>query len=426
MTHHDDSRVRHPDASSTLARYERLLEISRSLNSTLDIDSLLEQIVQAAAELCNSEAASILLLDKRTGVLRFEAAVDPKGFSLDSIEVPLEGSIAGWVVRHGEPVVIDDVTSDPRFFNKVDEASDFQTKNLIAVPMRARDKIIGCLETLNKANDQVFSEEDVTTLTTLAAQAAVAIENARLFQQSDLISEMVHELRTPLTAIKTTTYVLKRPEVGEEKRLELITTISNEADRLSRLTTEFLDLARLESGRARLARQSINLTEILEDAIQTVTPQADARNVALSLQVGVPALPLLLGDPEKLKQVVLNLLTNAIKYNRNGGSVTVEALYHTDHVHREPGSASELAQGTHVHVSVADTGLGIAEENLPHMFEKFYRVSDTEGYTQGTGLGLAIAKRIIESHGGSIIVESKLGVGTKFTFTLPMGKQPER
>ncbi len=406
------------DAGSTLARYERLLEISRSLNSILDINALLEQIVSSAAELSNAEAASILLLEKRTGVLRFEAAIDPKGFSLDSIEVPLEGSIAGWVVQNSEPVVIEDVRNDPRFFNKVDEASEFQTRNIMAVPMRARDKIIGCLEALNKSSGQTFTDVDVSTLTTLAAQAAVAIENARLFQQSDFISEMVHELRAPLAAIKTTTYVMGRPEIGEEKRKELIQTIAQEAERLTRMTTEFLDLARLESGRARLARQPLEVAEVVRNTVQMVTPQAEDRKVKLHLMINPPELPRILGDAEKLKQVLLNLLTNAIKYNRENGVVIVQAALDSGHRH----SPTEPGGSQHIHVSVEDTGLGIPPESLPHMFEKFYRVADTEGYTTGTGLGLAIARRIIESHGGAITVESQVGVGTKFTFTLPVAK----
>ncbi len=410
------------DVASALARAERLLEISRRLNSTLDIGLLLEQIVQAAAEMIDSEAASILLLDTKAGVLRFEAALDLGGFSLDSVEVPLEGSIAGWVVLHAEPVVIEDVNRDPRFFDQVDKASDFQTRSLVAVPMVAHDKVIGCLEALNKRGGQKFTADDVATLVTLAAQAAVAIENARLFQQSDLIADMVHELRTPLAAIKATTYILLRPDISEPKRTELVNTIAQEADRLARMTTDFLDLARLESGRSKMARKPVDLATLLVGALQTVQPQASERRVLMHLDISPPGLPEVMGDAEKLRQVVLNLLTNAIKYNREGGAVTVSAVLHTDHIHHEPGLAigSSLSHMHHIHVSVEDTGPGIAPGNLPHIFERFYRVPDTEGYTTGTGLGLAIAKRIIEAHGGSIMVESEQGVGTRFTFTLPV------
>ncbi|MBN1427447.1 MAG: GAF domain-containing protein [Anaerolineae bacterium] len=391
-----------------LARYERLMELSRALISTLDISVLLEQIVVAAAELTDTEASSILLLDKATGTLRFEAAFDPMGVSLASIDVPLENSIAGWVVSHGEPLVITDARSEPMFFSKVDEESDFQTRSLLAVPMRAHNKVIGCLEALNKKDDHPFTDEDISTLTTLAAQAALTIENARLFQQNDFISEMVHELRTPLAAINATTHILKRADLVPEQHMQMVNTIAQETKRLTRMTTDFLDLARLESGRSRLARNPIDLGEILQSAVETVSPQADEHHISLKLEISPAPLPSLTGDGEKLKQVVLNLLTNAIKYNREKGSVSVTAA------HYEP----------HIVVTVRDTGLGIAPENLPHMFEKFYRVADTEGYTTGTGLGLAITRRIVEGHGGSITVESDLGVGTTFTIMLPLHFDP--
>ncbi|MBN1311960.1 MAG: GAF domain-containing protein [Anaerolineae bacterium] len=391
-----------------LARYERLMELSRSLISTLDISILLEQIVVAAVELTDSEASSILLLDKPTGTLRFEAAVDPMGVSLASIDVPLENSIAGWVVTHGEPLVIADVASEPIHFSKVDEESAYQTRSLLAVPMRAHNKVIGCLEAVNKKDDHPFTDEDISTLTTLAAQAALTIENARLFQQSDFISEMVHELRTPLAAINATTHILQRADLVPEKHTQMVNTIAQETKRLTRMTTDFLDLARLESGRSRLVRDPINLGEILQSAIDTVSPQAAEHGISLELKLSPDPLPDLTGDGEKLMQVILNLLTNAIKYNRENGSVFVTAAEY----------------GTDIVITIRDTGVGIAAENLPHMFKKFYRVADTEGYTTGTGLGLAITRRIVEGHGGTITVESELDVGTTFTIVLPLQFDP--
>ncbi|MGF1505902.1 MAG: GAF domain-containing sensor histidine kinase [Chloroflexi bacterium] len=387
-----------------LFRYERLMEISRKLSSTLDLSVLLEQIVFAAADLTNSEASSILLVDRRTGTLHFEAAMDPTGYTVYGIEVPLEGSIAGWVVTNNQPLVLDDAANDPRFYKGVDEQTQITTRELIAVPMSTRDRVIGCMEALNKAGGAHYTDEDLSTLHTLAAQAAIAIENARLFAQSDLIAEMVHELRTPLAAIKATTHILRRPEISEQKRDEMFDTVANETDRLARLTTEFLDLARLESGRARLNREDLPVAAMLREAMSTVEPQAEDANITLIEEFDADQLPIIRGDREKLKQVLLNLLTNAIKYNRPEGSVTVRAR--------------PIERG--VEIAVADTGLGIAERDLPHIFDKFYRVADSEGYSQGTGLGLPVAKRVVEFHGGEIDVESEAGVGTTFRFTLPL------
>ncbi len=387
----------------TLARYERLMEISRTLNSTLDLDSLLEYIVASARDLTDTEAASIMLIS-RNGDLRFEASLDLSGLNLDLIAVPLDNSIAGWVVTNGEPLVIADVRNEPRWSRNVDEETEFETRNMLAVPMRTHNKTIGCLEALNKRENRPFTDEDVNVLITLAAQAAVAVENARLFEQSDLIAEMVHELRTPLAAIKATTHIILRPELSEEKRKSLVDTIATETNRLTRMTTEFLDLARLESGRTRLQRKPVDLRRVLEEAANTVSHQASDRDLTVEVAVDPPDLPVVTGDAEKLTQVVLNLATNAIKYNKPGGSVWLRAIQ----------------DGQAVRVEVQDTGLGISPENAAHMFEKFYRVADTEGYTQGTGLGLAIAKQIVEGHGGQIGVESELGVGTTFWFALPI------
>lgn len=390
-----------------LARYERLMEISRILSSTLNIEILLEQIVRAAAELTDSKAASILLVDKLTDTLRFEAAIDVTGFSLSSIEVPREGSIAGWVVTHGEPLLIADVSVEPRWASQVDEASGFVTRNLLGVPMSAHDRVIGVLEAVNKIDDRAYTDEDVNTLTTLAAQAAIAIENARLFQQSDLIAEMVHELRTPLAAISATTHILVHPDLPEERHNELVEMIEQEAKRLTRMTSEFLNLARLESGRSHIARIPVDTIDLVRECVQMVAQQANDRNIHLSMNIGPMPMPNILGDREKLKQVILNLLTNAIKYNRTDGKVFV---------------TTESIENS-IAISVQDMGCGISEDNLPHIFKKFYRVADTEGYTQGTGLGLAIAKRIIEAHGGEVSAESVYGEGSTFRFTLPIPEE---
>lgn len=386
----------------TLFRYEKLMEISRKLSGTLDINDLLKQIVNSAAEMTGAVASSILLVEARTGVLRFEAAVDTTGFSFYDVEVPIGNSIAGWVVENREPVIIDDADSDPRFYRGVDEQSNFVTENVIAVPMITRDRVIGCMQALNKPGG--FVDEDLSTMNTLASQAAIAIENARLFEQTDLIAEMVHELRTPLAAIKATTYILDRPQLEADKHSQLLRTIAGETERLTRLTTEFLDLARLESGRTRIQQHPVDLVALARDSLETVHAQAEEKDVELRLHTEpVEGFPTITGDGTKLKQVLLNLLTNAIKYNREGGTVTVNLL----------------AQPETVYVGVTDTGFGINQRDLPHIFDKFYRVSDTEGFTQGTGLGLAVVKRVVEGHGGAVDVESEDGVGTTFFFTLP-------
>lgn len=387
-----------------LARYERIIEISQQLNSTLDHSHLLRKIVNASQELTNTEAASILLIDPISGELRFEYASNIKSNEMEKIVVPMEGSIAGWTVTHGEARVIQDVTREPHFFKRVDDTIQFQTRNLLAVPMRAHDKVIGVLEAVNKRDGERFSDDDIKTLMTLASQAAVAIENTRLFQQSDFMSEMVHELRTPLAALKTSTSLLLRPELGENRRVDLIRTMQSETERLIQMTSDFLDLARWESGRARLEPKPFDLRKLLIECVDVVRSQADERGILMQIDGELFTVN---GDRGKIKQVILNLLTNAIKYNRDNGQVFIRTTPTTQN-----GDA-------YVEVTVIDTGYGISEESQRHMFQKFYRAAETAGNTAGTGLGLAITKHIVEAHNGEIWLVSEAGKGSEFHITLP-------
>jgi len=385
-----------------LKRMERLMEVSRTLASTLELGKLLRKIIEAAKELTDSEAASIMLVDPSTGELRFEAATNMEEIML-GIVIPVEGSIAGWIVTHSEPVVVPDTSQDSRWSQKVDQQTSFVTRSILGVPLVTRDKSIGALEALNKRTG-TFNQDDATTLQTLSAQAAIAIINARLFAQSDQIAEMVHELRTPLNSLSASTHLLLRPELPTERRSEIIKTMQRETLRLSQMTTDFLDLAKLESGRMRFTKENFDVRELTDECADVVRQQAAARGIAIQCHVA-PAPQTLESDRGKIKQVILNLLTNAIKYNRENGGIIVSTYVTSD---------------SYYSVSVADTGKGIPQEAMAHMFEKFYRVADTENTATGTGLGLPIARKIIEALGGEMGVKSTPGVGSTFYFTLPL------
>ncbi|MFZ4826080.1 MAG: ATP-binding protein [Phototrophicaceae bacterium] len=393
----------HYEKEQLLQRYERIIEISQRLNTTYNLRSLLETIISAAKELTDTQAASIMLIDS-AGELRFEYASNIKAHEMERITIPMEGSIAGWIATHGEPRVINDVTQEPEHFNQVDDEIAFKTRSILGVPMRAHNKVIGVLEAINKLSDGSFRDEDIGILATLASQAAIAIENARLFQQSDFIAEMVHEIRTPLAALKASSVLLQRDDLPKDRMKDIVYTMQSETERLIRMTTEFLDLARLESGRFQLEKAPFAIEDLIRESMDVVIHQS--REKAIRLVLSADANYMVNGDRGKLKQVILNLLTNAIKYNRPGGAVTIFVT-------------PSLQYSDFVEIAVEDTGFGITQDNLKNLFQKFFRVADTAGHTQGTGLGLAITRHIVEAHGGKIWVVSEHGIGSTFYVTLP-------
>lgn len=387
--------------TQTLGSYLRLIEISRDLASTLDLDTLLDDIVRASADITHAEAASILLFDDTARQLYFQVATNIDEPTMRGLVVPLDKSIAGWIVTNRKSVRIDDAHNDERHFSDVEQTIGYSIKSLLGIPLVTKNKVVGVLEVVNKKRGK-FTDPDESMLTVLGAQAAVAIENARLFQQSDLIQEFVHELRTPLASLSTATYLLLRPEMSREQRDQIVNNIHNETLRLNSLASSFLDLARLESGRVQFRKTRFSLTDLMYEVRDVMMTKAQETNI--QIRVDAPNdMPLMEADRDKIKQVLLNLISNAVKYNRPNGSVIVTGNY-TD---------------TELSMVVQDTGVGIPEESIPHLFEKFYRVREHEGKAAGTGLGLSICKQIIQGHNGRIEVKSKIGVGTSFGVHIP-------
>jgi signal transduction histidine kinase len=390
------------DLLQSLQNSQRLIEISRDLASTLDLDTLLRRIINVAKDLSQSEVTSLLLYDENKKQLYFQAATNSESEAkLRGIIVPTD-SIAGWVALNRQSLIVPDAHQDQRFFPKVEMELNYVTHSILAIPLIVKDKLIGVLEALNKIGGQ-FTRQDLESLSVLGAQAAIAIENSRLFHQWDLIAELVHEVRTPLTSISTISYLLEREGVPEQQRLNLAKIIRDETTRLEELTTTFLDLSRLESGRESYHPTLFDPCKLAADCCKIVQPKANENGICFIIDLPKRTASLE-ADRDKIKQVLLNLLSNAIKYNHPAGKVTIKCW----------------SDEQSVYYSVEDTGIGIAEEDIAHLFDKFYRAHDAENITPGTGLGLLICKRIVESHGGTITVASKLNSGTTITFQLPL------
>ncbi|MEE8424995.1 MAG: ATP-binding protein, partial [Elusimicrobiota bacterium] len=219
----------------------------------------------------------------------------------------------------------------------------------------------------------------------------------------EFVANVSHELRTPLASIKGYAETLRRGGIeDEENRLDFVRTIETHADRLTSLVDDLLELAAIESGKETLKPEPLVLTELAKDVIKHLRPLAEPKRV--KLVCGVGAALRVSADKAALRRVLENLLTNAIKYNREGGEVRIDAR----------------ADGEKVEINISDTGFGIPDKDLPHLFERFYRVDKARSRELGgTGLGLSIVRHIVENHGGRVWAESVEGKGTSFYLTLP-------
>jgi signal transduction histidine kinase len=389
-------------SSQLVQRYQRLVEVTHYLASKLELNSLLNIIMKIALDLTGASQASVLLYNQSARQLSFQATTNLAELpGLKDMLVP-EESIAGWVALHRLPQIVNQVEQDQRHFSKVDTTLNFHTNSLIAVPLVVQNKLIGVLEVLNKKEGQ-FDLDDQEILLALGAQAAVAIENARLFQQSDLVAEFVHELRTPLTSILTASYLLQRTDLPAEPRIQLAQTINQETVRLNDLVTVFLDLSSLESGRTTLRLSSFDPYTLLQECLQVAQIKAGENDIEIQLVVP-ELLNELNADRGKIKQALLNLLNNAVKYNHPQGKVWLRALQQPDGLQ----------------IEIEDTGVGIPPDQVVRLFTKFFRASNIKDHTPGTGLGLSITRQIVEMHNGHVQVHSELGKGTTFIVWLPI------
>ncbi len=403
-------------------RLQRILDISQSLTSTFDLDEVLHLILSAATELTNTEAASLMLLDEGGTELRFAASNGRQLDKLTTLRVPIGGSIAGSILLAGKPMVIENVQQDPRHFPGVDRQLNFQTQSLLGVPLMLRERAIGVLEALNKRGETSFTEEDGQVLMTLAAHAAVAIENARLVTalqkaydqlnkvdqlKSNFIAIASHELRTPLGLILGYAELLK-DDVSPNAKGQLDMVLQS-ALKLRSLIDDMANMEHVTEGKATLELSDFVLQDAVKAAVAAVQELSAAKNHELTLALSPAPVPLR-ADRAKLEIVLNILLTNAIKFTEPGGRIKV----------------SMSASNGEAQVHVADTGVGIPPAELERIFDRFYQVEPALTRSHdGLGLGLAIAKGLVELHGGRIWCESVEGLGSRFSFTIPLnGPRP--
>jgi signal transduction histidine kinase len=400
-----------------VAYLERIAEISRDLNSTLSLDPLLLRIVEGARELADCEACSIILLDENSRELKFaKSTSEEESRKLRQLTIPAN-SIAGHVVRTGEPLFVDDTKEDGRWSSDVDVAIAFDTRSMIAIPLMTKGEVIGVMELINKVGGMEFTDDDVRVATTLAANAAVAIENARLMERlqrayddlaeldrlkSDFLSIASHELRTPLSAVLVYSAMLQEELMGDAA--ERITMVLDNAVKLRNIIDDLVNLRHVDTGQAVLQRSNVDLSELLNDVVCEFSQVIQYRGLRFFMSVP-QGIPVLSADRRKLYLLFTNLLSNAVKFTAEGGRIQISVEVKTNEVW----------------VSVADTGIGIPPEEQDRIFERFFQVERSlDRNYEGLGLGLSTSKSMVELHGGRIWVESVPGKGSRFTVALPL------
>ena len=532
-----------------IAKMSALMEASIIINSTRNLDQLLKIIMQSAEKVMQAEVSSVFLIDSERNELFFEVATGPKEDVVKKIRLKMGEGIVGWVAYTGESLLVPDVSQDPRFARRVDEQTQFITRSVICVPLKVRNQTIGVVQVLNKIGGGSFSKTEIKFLEALASQAAIAIENANLYEhleeraeqlnkdlknanmnlsieklriesivqsmedavlavnsekkivkvnrvaerifsidggraegrpledvvkirdlrdnfttvlavksitktevkfqmgnkehifaavfapiidekneaagsvavfrditeikeldkmKSEFLNMVSHELRTPLTPIQAYSELMMVRNVDNEKVKKYADIINRETQRLGALIGDLLDLSRIDAGKGlSLALEPVDMNELMLTVYETFKNASTRHKIILTLP---EKSEIILVDKNKIIQVMTNLLSNALKYSPDGGEITIKTWFD-----------DKMFYG-----SVKDQGLGIAEEDLTRIFEKFFRVeSEKVKKIGGTGIGLPIVKYILELHNGSIKVFSEFNKGSEFVFNIPKVKPQE-
>ncbi len=392
------------DLEQSNEQLKRLVELSITLNSTLEPDDLLQLIISTAADLLDCEAASILLYDEKQPRLYFAAATGSDPTKLAEVPVPIEGSLAGIIFRTKRSMVLNDAEQDPRHYSLVSEHLQFRVKTLLGIPMLIKDRVMGVIEAVNK-RDGIFTERDETLLTVISSHAAIAINNAHLLAttkqalknvkeadqlKSNFLALASHELRTPLGIIIGYASFLREDAKGETS--EHAQHVLNAALQMRSLVEDMTNLTMLETeGQMIIKYQKVAIQDILKSAYDEIRQLAAAKAQRIIFAFDEEPIMVHL-DPDKTSSAFVNLLNNAIRFSPEGGAITVGATQ----------------QGERVMAWVKDHGIGISSDKLPKIFDAFYQVEsiNTRHY-RGMGIGLTISKGLIEAQGGKIWAESE-------------------
>jgi signal transduction histidine kinase len=429
-----------PEVSSGQSgrQLEIILHASQRLNAILEIPAVMRTLVASAMELVEATAGMCGLLERERMTF---TEYNEKGITRPiDISFKRGEGVPGWLMETRRPYVSNDPEHDAHVGAGLQEA--FGLYNLVGIPVfNPRGELVACFELHNTEAGRPFNEQDVALLEGLAAQAAIAIDNARLYQEAqaairqreealkirdemlareqsaraeaeeanrakdEFLATVSHELRTPLNAMLGWARMLRTGKLNEEMSQRAISTIERNARSQAKLIEDILDVSRIVTGKLRLNTRTVELAPVIEASIDSVRPASDAKAIRIIKSLGDESLAVT-GDPDRLQQVVWNLLSNAVKFTSIGGRVEVK-----------------LARlGDHVQIRVSDTGQGISPDFLDFVFDRFRQGDSTSTRAHGgLGLGLAIVRHLVEMHGGTVRAESEgEEKGATFTVKLPL------
>ena len=416
-----DLQVRTAELAEKVGQLEALREIGHAVSSSLDLDEVLTTIVTHAVQLTDTDGGSLLELDAASQAFRIRAAY---GTSSDLLErlgathISLDNTLVGRACVQGRPQMAENLETAP-LDPHLAHLKDAGWRSVLAVPMQHEAEIVGAL-VVRRRRPGGFSDDTSELLQTFASQSALAIVNARLFgelqrrtgelavasrHKSEFLASMSHELRTPLNAVIGFSEVLLERMFGDinDRQEDYLRDILASGRHLLELLNDILDLSKVEAGRMELDPSTFSVRDSLEQSLAQVRERAAAHEILLQLDLA-PDVGDVSTDPLRFRQVVLNLLSNAVKFSRDGGRVDVRAWL----------------EGDELCVTVSDTGIGVHPDDRERIFESFQQSARARGRTEGTGLGLTLCRRIVELFGGRMWLDSEVGRGSTFGFSVPV------
>jgi signal transduction histidine kinase/ActR/RegA family two-component response regulator len=405
-----------------VSQLEALRDVGVGVSSSLDLDEVLTRIVANAVQLTGADGGSVMEFDPVTETFRVRAAFGSSEHLLErlrAVEIRRDSTLVGQAAIDGEPLEVADLAALTSRDPHLEALFSDGWRSVLAVPVHRHHDLVGAL-VIRRRTPGLFDPDLRDLLQTFAGQSGLAIVNARLYgeldsqrrelevasrHKSEFLASMSHELRTPLNAVIGFSEVLMDQMFGDlnQRQAEYVRDIWTSGRHLLELLNEILDLSKVEAGQMVLEPTSFSIPAALESALSMVRERAANHAIGLDLTVG-PGVDLVQADELRFKQVVLNLVSNAVKFTPDGGKVAVAAHH----------------QGRNLVVAVTDTGPGIPEADRERIFESFQQGGRGAPKAEGTGLGLTLSRRIVQLFGGRLWLESELGKGSTFVFTLPV------